>query len=423
MNSIATLDTPDSLNTDPNALPPRCDVLIVGAGPAGSAAAITLARAGLDVVLVDQHSFPRDKICGDGLIPDAHNALRKLGVLDAVLAQAQAASHVGCIGPRGGRIDVPGTLSVLPRKTLDLILCRAAVAAGARMFAPVRFSAPIEDKGRVVGAQLKSGEKTHDLRAPWVLLATGAVPQALLAAGMSQRQTPSGVALRGYVKNDAMVGRIDKLEIVWHRALSPGYGWIFPCRDGVFNVGVGIADSHDAQRNGKLAKREINLRHVFDDFTRVYAPAHELVAGGEWLSPLKGAPLRCTLEGARYSRPGLVVTGEAAGSTYSFSGEGIGKALETGILAAEAMLAGRAQMLDESQVRANYESALRALKPRFDLYARANKVNRHPWLADLLVWRAKKSARLLRRMSGVLNETSNPGHLVTMKGIVRLFTE
>ena len=80
-------------------------------------------------------------------------------------------------------------------------------------------------------------------------------------------------------------------------------------------------------------------------------------------------------------------------------------------------------MLDESQVRANYESALRALKPRFDLYARANKVNRHPWLADLLIWRAKKSARLLRRMSGVLNETSNPGHLVTMKGIVRLFTE
>ena len=161
----------------------------------------------------------------------------------------------------------------------------------------------------------------------------------------------------------------------------------------MFNVGVGIADSHDAQRNGKLAKREINLRHVFDDFTRVYAPAHELVAGGEWLSPLKGAPLRCTLEGARYSRPGLVVTGEAAGSTYSFSGEGIGKALETGILAAEAMLAGRAQMLDESQVRANYESALRALKPRFDLYARANKVNRHPWLADLLIWRAKKDWR------------------------------
>ena len=107
-----------------------------------------LARAGLDVVLVDQHVFPRDKVCGDGLIPDAHHALRKLGVLDEVMAQAQAGGHVGCIGPRGGRIDVPGALAVLPRKQLDDIVCRAAVAAGARMFAPVRFVAPLEDDGR-----------------------------------------------------------------------------------------------------------------------------------------------------------------------------------------------------------------------------------------------------------------------------------
>jgi len=414
----------DSLiNRPASALPARCDVLIIGAGPAGSAAAITLAKAGLDVVLVDQHSFPRDKVCGDGLIPDAHNALRKLGVLDEVMAQAQASSHVGCIGPRGGRIDVPGTLAVLPRKELDHIVCRAAAAAGARMFAPVRFMAAIEENGSVTGAQLKHGDDNHEIYADWVLLATGAVPQALMAAGMSERHTPSGVALRGYIRNHAMVGRIDKLEIVWHRALSPGYGWIFPCRDGVFNIGVGIADSHDEHKDGKLTKREINLRQVFDDFTRLYAPARELVEGGAWQSPLKGAPLRCTLEGAKYSRPGLIVCGEAAGSTYSFSGEGIGKAFETGILAAEAVLAGREQKLDEARVRAHYEAGLLALKPRFDLYAKANRVNRHPWLADLLIWRAKKSQRLLRRMSGVLNETSNPGHLISFKGMWRLFTE
>lgn len=423
MTSPAPSPLDDRLNAAPSGLPAQCDVLVVGAGPAGSAAAITLARAGFDVVLIDQHSFPRDKVCGDGLIPDAHKALAKLGVLDEVMALAQPSGHVGCIGPRGGRIDVPGTLAVLPRKALDHILCRAAVAAGARMFAPLRFAAPIEADGRVVGAQLKSGDSTHELRAGWVLLATGAVPQALMAAGMSQRHTPSGVALRGYVKNDAMTGRINKLEIVWHRALSPGYGWIFPCRGGVFNVGVGVADSHDTQRNGKLAMKEVNLREVFDDFTRVYAPARELVAGGEWLAPLKGAPLRCTLEGARYSRPGLMVTGEAAGSTYSFSGEGIGKALETGILAAESLCAGREKKLPDDDVRGRYEGGLRALKPRFDLYARANMVNRHPWLADLLIWRAKKSARLLRRMSGVLNETSNPGHLVSLRGMARLFIE
>ena len=404
-------------------LPADCDVLVVGAGPAGSAAALTLARAGLQVVLVDQHAFPRDKVCGDGLIPDAHNALRKLGVLDEVMTQAQAASHVGCIGPRGGRIDVPGVLAVLPRKQLDHILCRAAVAAGARMFAPVRFTATIEENGHVIGATLHHGDMTREVRARWLLLASGAVPQALLAAGMSERHTPSGVALRGYVKNDAMVGRIDKLEIVWHRALRPGYGWIFPCRDGVFNIGVGIADSHDQHRDGKLTKRELNLRNVMDDFTRIYAPARELMQNGTLLGAMKGAPLRCTLEGARYTRPGLMVIGEAAGSTYSFTGEGIGKALETGIHAAEEVLRGRTHNSSDALVRAAYEAKLLALKPRFELYQRANFVNRHPWLADLLIWRAQKSAKLVRRMSGVLNETSNPGHLVTVKGLVRLFTE
>lgn len=412
------------MNLGIETLPASCDVLVIGAGPAGSAAAITLARAGHDVILIDQHAFPRDKICGDGLIPDAHHALRKLGVLDEVMAQAQPSGFVGCIGPRGGRIDVPGTLAVLPRKALDLILCRAAVAAGARMFAPVRFMAPIEEHDgsgdkRVVGATLQHGDTARELRARWVVLASGAVPQALMAAGMSTRTTPSGVALRGYVKNDAMVGRIDKLEVVWHRAVTPGYGWIFPCRDGVFNIGVGIADSHNATRGGKLAKRALNLRQVMDDFKRVYAPARELMEGGTLLGAMKGAPLRCTLEGARFTRPGLIVAGEAAGSTYSFSGEGIGKAMETGILAAEAVLGGAA----DAPARAGYEAKLLALKPRFELYKRANNVNRHPWITDLLIWRAKKNPGIVRRMSGVLEETSNPGNLISVKGFRRLFLD
>jgi geranylgeranyl reductase family protein len=403
-------------------LPAACEVLVVGAGPAGSAAAITLARAGLDVVLVDQHAFPRDKVCGDGLIPDAHNALRKLGVLDAVMRQAQPSGFVGCVGPRGGRIDVAGALAVLPRKALDLILCRAAVDAGARMFAPLRFMAPLEandgsGEARVVGATLRHGDTTCELRARWLVLASGAVPQALMAAGMSTRTSPSGVALRGYVKNDAMVGRIDKLEVVWHRVVTPGYGWIFPCAGGVFNIGVGMGDSHT--RGGKSAKRELNLRQAMDDFVSAYAPARALMETGTLLGPMKGAPLRCTLEGARFTRPGLIVAGEAAGSTYSFTGEGIGKAMETGILAAEAVLTGAA----DAAVRAGYEAKLRALKPRFDLYQRANRVNRYPWLADLLIWRAQRSPALLRRMGGVLNETSNPGHLVSFKAFHRLFLE
>ena len=114
---------------------------------------------------------------------------------------------------------------------------------------PVRFEAPLcdgnaddGDTARVLGARLKFGEQVHELRAPWVVLATGAVPQAMIAADLCQRRTPTGIALRGYVRNEAMVGRIRALEIVWHKRLKQGYGWIFPCPDGVFNIGVGLAD-------------------------------------------------------------------------------------------------------------------------------------------------------------------------------------
>ena len=175
---------------------------------------------------------------------------------------------------------------------------------------------------------------------------------------------------------------------------------------------------------GKGRKKDVNLRAIFDAFVAKYPPATELMRVGEKVGEgdqwLKGAPLRCTLTGAKWTRPGLLVTSDAAGSTYSFTGEGIGKAMETGMLAADAILA---HGDDDAAARAAYEASLMALKPKFDLYERANRVNGHPWLADLLIWRARKSPRLLRRMSGVLNETSNPGNLVSVKGISRLFFE
>src|SRR5689334_10248734 len=165
-------------NTPLTDLPERCEVLVVGAGPAGSAAAQWLARAGVDTVLVDQHRFPRDKVCGDGLIPDAHAAFARLGVLDQVMARAQRSRHVACIGPRGGRIDVPGALAVLPRRELDHILCQAAIIAGARPLMPARFEGAIEENGHVVGARLKIAGSVRELRCRMVVLATGAVPQA-----------------------------------------------------------------------------------------------------------------------------------------------------------------------------------------------------------------------------------------------------
>jgi menaquinone-9 beta-reductase len=402
-----------------SALPTHCDVLVVGAGPAGSACAQKLAEAGRDVLLVDQHDFPRDKVCGDGLIPDSHAALKRLGVFDEVMAAAQHVSHVRCVAPRGGVVDVPGQLSVLPRKQLDHMLVKSAQRAGARLATPVRFEAPLLDGERVVGARLKAGDTVHEVQAGWVVLATGAVPQGLIAAGLCERRTPSGVALRGYVKNDAMLGRITQLQIVWHPRLRGGYGWIFPAPGGVFNIGAGLTGSHVETKAGKGLMQNVNLREMFDAFAEVYAPAGELMRGGTLLGELKGAPLRCSLLGARWSRPGLLATGETTGSTYAFTGEGIGKAMETGMLAAQSLLQGGSEV----EMRQRYEASLRALKPKFDLYEAASHVNHRPWLADLVIWRARKSPRILRRMSGVLEETQNPGRLFSWRGITKLMFE
>lgn len=415
-------DTP-LLNRPLATLPSACEVLVVGAGPAGAAAAALLAREGIDTVLIDQHAFPRDKVCGDGLIPDAHRALERLGVHDEVMAAAQPVGHVRCIGPRGGHIDVPGRLAVLPRRELDLIVCRAAAQAGARMHAPVRFLAPIEEAGRVVGARVADGDTTREIATRWIVLASGAPPQASLAAGVCERRTPSAIALRGYVRNPAMVGRITELEVLWHQRLKPGYGWIFPCRDGVFNIGVGVAHSHKAGRDGRHRMQDINLREVFDAFVEAHPPARDLMATGTPLGDLKGAPLRCSLEGAAWSKPGLLVAGEAAGSTYALTGEGIGKALETGLLAGEALVAGLRARQGDADLRAAYEATLAALRPRFAVYEKANTVNERPWLVDLLVWSARRSPRRLQRMSGVLEETHTPGNLITARSFARLLFE
>jgi geranylgeranyl reductase family protein len=405
--------------------PEACDVLVVGAGPAGSACATLLARAGLSTVLADQHSFPRDKTCGDGLIPDAHAALRRLGVLDEVLAQAQHITHVRCFAPSGRYVDVPGTLAVLPRRELDHILVRAAQAAGARLLTPWRFEAALQEgpQGRVSGAQLRrmgSAERElRSVRATHVVLATGAAPQALIATGLCQRQTPSAMGLRGYVHRPGLPAeQAEKLQVAWHARLRPGYGWIFPCGDDVYNIGVGIIDSHH-----KGAMRKVNLREVFQAFCEVHAPARELMAHGRLIGELKGAPLRSSLLGATLARPGILVTGEAAGSTYSFTGEGIGKAMETGLLAAEALLAARERRLDDTQLASLYGASIARLKPKFDLYETGNRVNYHPWLTELLIRRAARSPRLLQRMSNVLEEKSTPAQLLTLRGLYKVLVE
>lgn len=390
-----------------------CDVLVIGAGPAGSACAQMLARAGLDVLLCDRQVFPRDKVCGDGLIPDAHRALQVLDVADAVLSRAARSGALECFAPRGGRLSVPAQLAVLPRRDLDEILRQAALAAGVRWLAPAHFEALLQDAdGRVAGARLREGDAVGERRARWTVLATGADVRPLQWAGMAERRAPSGMALRGYAQHAGLSGVIGGLQVVWHKALRGGYGWIFPAGGGRYNFGVGYMHRQGAEREQGAP----NLRTLLAAFQRVHEPAHALLQEGALQGELKGAPLRCSLGGARTWRPGLLVAGEAAGSTYLFTGEGIGKAMESGMAAAQAISQGGG----DDRVGAAYASALAALKPRFGAYELANRFNEHPWMVDLLVWRARRSPSLLAQLAGVLDESEDPSRFATVTGLLRM---
>jgi menaquinone-9 beta-reductase len=394
------------------ALPDRCEVLVVGAGPAGSACAQWLAHAGRQVLLVDAQAFPRDKTCGDGLVPDTHAALRRLGVLDAVLARAQVLRTARCVGPNGRHVDVDGELAVLPRRELDALLCRAAVEAGATMAAPVQYVGPLLGAdGRVTGARLESAGQTRQIACDWLVLATGAAPGALIATGLCQRRIPSGVALRTYVHHADLAEAVNGMRFVWHPRLRGGYGWIFEGQEQVYNIGVGVL-------SGPRASRKTNLRNLFDQFVAIDPVAARLMREGErrGSGDLKGAPLRCDLDGAAWSAPGVLVTGEAAGATYSFTGEGIGKAMETGLAAAESLLAGGV----DAQVMANYAARLAALKPRFEMYRQAASFNRFPWLVNVMIWRANRSAVIRTKLSDILGERRMPGSLLSWRGLRRM---
>ena len=360
------------------------DAIVVGAGPAGSAAAIVLARAGWQVLLLDRRVFPRDKPCGDLIGSRALAAAFKLGIGPSELHMypriggALITSERGALdlAPRSGlgrHLLATSDARVVPRLVFDDLLVQSALRAGAEMrVGAVRNVGDWRDGVRRVNVETSTAPEKIEARA--VVIAGGyGCRVAPDVAPRSVEDGPSrGIAMRGYFRDVASPP--DRIIFSLDRWLLPGYGWVFPLPEGGANVGVGTLATTEGggleRGNGQVHLQTLWRRFTDDDASPAAGWLHHAVPLGPPRSwPLDLGPRRRTLVA-----DGLVVAGEAAGLVGPLTGAGIAFALESGVGAGTAIAAALA-LGDLTRDR---------LRP----YSVAVRRKTAPWLrAELLVQR------------------------------------
>ncbi|GAA1994131.1 geranylgeranyl reductase family protein [Nocardiopsis rhodophaea] len=331
--SLSVRDTPEL----------EADAIIVGAGPAGSTTAYHLAKAGLDVLLLEKTSFPREKVCGDGLTPRAVKQLAAMGL---------SFEDKGWIRNRGLRIigggvrlelpwpelaEYPGFGLVRTRYDFDRILADQAVGAGARLCENTNVTAPLLDArtDRVAGVHAKDPDgEPVTYRAPLVIAADGNSSRLAVALGIRRRDDrPMGVAVRTYFTSPRHDD--DFLESwleLWDSSggknvLLPGYGWVFGVGDGTCNVGLGILDS-------SAGFRDIDYRKLLRLWT-ASMPEEWGFTEERRRGPVRGAALPMGFNRTPHYTRGLMLVGDAGGMVNPFNGEGIAYAMEAGHIAAD----------------------------------------------------------------------------------------
>ncbi|WP_448318902.1 geranylgeranyl reductase family protein [Streptomyces sp. CO7] len=403
------------------AFPQTADVIVVGAGPAGSTAAYHLARAGLDVLLLEKTEFPREKVCGDGLTPRAVKELVAMGI--DISPEAGWLRNKGLRVISGGmrmELDWP-QLATFPdhglvrrRDDFDERLAHQARKAGARLLERCNVTGPVLDDrtGRITGVHTKLGEDKRPVtfRAPLVVAADGNSSRLSLAMGLHRRDDrPMGVAVRTYFTSPRHDD--DYLES-WLEVrdrpepdgrLLPGYAWVFGMGDGTCNVGLGVLDA-------SLPYRDPDWRGVLSRWC-ASLPEEWGFTEENMTGPVRGAALPMGFNRQPHYTAGLLLVGDAAGAVNPFNGEGIAYAMESGRIAAEVVVQARARRGAEGREAAlrHYPQVLKAAHGGYYTLGRAFvKLIGRPAVMKLAAERGLSHPQLMRIAFRLVNNLTDP---------------
>jgi len=330
------------------------DVLVVGGGPAGSAAAVALARAGREVVVVDKATFPRDKICGDGLTSGALQRLEEIGVAPAKVASWRAVDTMKVVTPTGVVRTLPfptgqGTYAAVARRVdLDAEVLDAARRAGATVHEGHALC-KVADPGSAASSWVGSVTGLGTVRARHVIGADGMWSPLRKAMGLGAPGYRGDChAFRQYLTGVAPAA-LDALWVWFEPDVLPGYAWSFPMADGSVNVGYGI------HRGGRVGVSDMGA--LWRSLLRRPALRRALGDGWEAEGPPRAWPIPARLGSLPLGGGRALFVGDAAGACDPMTGEGIGQALECGLAAAAAIVGGRSS--DPAGVVRAYERELR----------------------------------------------------------------
>jgi geranylgeranyl reductase family protein len=387
---------------------PRVDVevLVVGAGPAGVAAALEARRLGLSVTVAEKATFPRDKTCGDGLTAGALRLLDHIGLDVRALPSYVAVAETVLVSPAGREVVVPlptdgHYAGVVRRIELDAALVAHAGARGVE----VREQAALTElRCDAHGADAVLADGTR-VRAAWIIAADGhfSPVRRLLAASApvgardGTRDLGTWHAFRQYF--DGVDDR--RLWVLFERDFLPGYAWVFPLGGGRANVGFGVLRTRGAGAGADTPAGKVlaaQWRTLVDRAAVRRALGPDARPEG---SP-RAWPIPATYDPARLDAARTLFVGDAAGVVDPMTGEGIAQALETGMLAARSIAETPNDVPnDASAVAAHYRSAVEAAVGRDLRFASAlQRVLRSPFgaraaiaVAGLTPWTRRNFAR------------------------------